>query len=106
LPDPLKASIYVVVPPLVSLSQLFVHLLVLSVEFVPSMPCIGVFEFCMSHGTVYEFEVLFATGTNIRYTILKIEFKPLDYQITFRLFGCCFSSVACLRKSSRSARSM
>jgi hypothetical protein len=53
-------SIFVVVPPLVSLSQLFVHLLVLSVEFVLSMPYIGEFEFYTSRGTLCESEALFA----------------------------------------------
>lgn len=59
-PGLLEALIFVVVPPLISLSQLFVHLLVLSAGFVLSKLYIGAFESCMSHGIVCEFEVLFA----------------------------------------------
>jgi hypothetical protein len=60
VPDHLKALIFVVVPPLISLSQLFVHLLVLFEEFVLSMLYIGEFESCTFHGTAYVFEALFA----------------------------------------------
>jgi hypothetical protein len=61
-PGLLEALIFVVVPPLISLSQLFVHLLVLSVGFVLLMLYIGAFESCTSREIVCESEVLFAVN--------------------------------------------
>jgi hypothetical protein len=61
-PGLLEALIFVVVPPLISLSQLFVHLLVLSVGFVLLMLYIGAFESCTFRGIVCESEVLFAVS--------------------------------------------
>lgn len=63
-PALLKASIFVVSPPLIFLSQLFVHLLVLIVGFVLSVPCTGAFEFCMFREIVCVFGALFAIERN------------------------------------------
>lgn len=63
-PDHLKALIFVVVPPLIFLSQLFVHLLVLFVGFVLSAPCIDGSAFCMFRGTACVSGAPFAVNKN------------------------------------------
>jgi hypothetical protein len=102
-PDPLKASIFVVAPPSTSLSQLFVHLLVLFVGFVPSAPCTGAFVSCTFLGKLCVFGAPFAVCGGRDWLRGRGE---REVKLTLRLFGCSFSSVACLRRSSRSDRSM